>query len=95
MPARQESTAKREGYKLIGDQELLNGVEGRARQLEAEIAGNMLFRDEAEAVGEEQTVQAHNDTIAQLRKRLEVVHARRDALKANMPKTDTEAPVTA
>lgn len=88
-----KSTASKEGYKLLGDQDLLNGVEARARQLEAERANHLLNRAEAEAVGEEQAVEAIDEAIASVEKRLEIVHARRDVLKSGMPKAgDTKPP---
>lgn len=92
MAGKQESTAKREGFKILSDQDLLNGVENRARQLEAERAGHLLFKAEAEAVGDEAATEQHSDEVARLEKRLDVVHKRRDALKSNMPKQDTATP---
>lgn len=93
MPASErKSTASREGFRVLQDQDLLNGVENRARQLEAERAGQMLFKSEAEALGEESVVEALSEEISKLEARLKVVHERRDALKSNMPKSDTKSP---
>jgi hypothetical protein len=86
-----KSTAGREGFKLITDQDLLNGVEARARQLEAERANHMLNKTEAEAVGDDAAMEALGDVIGQLEARLKVVHERRDTLKANMPKADAKS----
>jgi hypothetical protein len=89
-----ESTAKRDGYKILTDQDLLNGVEGRARQLEAERAGHLLYLAEAEALGDDAAVEAASEEIAKLEKRLAVVHGKRDALKSNMPKADAATKAT-
>lgn len=85
--ASKQSIAAKEGYKLIGTQDLLNGVEGRARQLESELAAHKLVRAEAEAVGDEAAVKEHDEAMAVIQKRLTVVHERLDALNAEK---DTE-----
>jgi hypothetical protein len=91
VAGKREGTARSEGFKILTDQDLLNGVEGRARQLEAERASHQLFKAEAEAVGDDNVADQHAEEIAKLDKRLQVVHARRDALKSNLPKSDAPA----
>lgn len=84
-----EAIAKKEGFQVLTDPDLLAGVEGRVRQLEAERAGHMLFLSEAQALNDEVAIKEHTDTIKILETRLKATYDRRNALKANM-----DAPVT-
>lgn len=83
------TTAKKEGFQVLTDPDLLAGVEGRVRQLEAERAGHMLFLSEAHALNDENAIKDHTDTIKDLETRLKVTYDRRNTLMANM-----DTPVT-
>jgi hypothetical protein len=93
--AERKSTASKEGFKVLQDQDLLNGVEARARQLEAERAAHMLTLSEEEALENEQAIESTKNTIKMLEARLTVVHGRREALKSNMPGDKTDKTETA
>jgi hypothetical protein len=89
-----QSTAKKEDFQVLTDQDLLNGTTNRARQLEGERAGHMLNLQEAEAVGDDDGVKEAKEAIAELDIRLKVVHDRRKALESNMPKKTAAATST-
>ena len=91
MPPARKMTAESEGYQVIDDDNLLDGVEGRVRQLEAQKAAFTDFLAEAKAVGDEDEVKDHQEKLDALNKRLTVAHARRNTLLQNIAKADREA----
>lgn len=96
MSARTKATsapAKDQGYKVIGDEELVNITENRVRALEGELAGHLGLLEEMEADPHQKDdpespnnpVQATRNTIESLQKRLdEVLHPRLAALRKNI-----------
>lgn len=95
MSQAKQSAASREGFQILSDADLLAGTENRARQLEAELAGNRMFLDEAEAdPHDDASAENYRKAVESLEARLAVVYQRRDALKANIKadaKVDTSA----
>lgn len=78
------SPAKSEGFTVLSDDELRAIVDGRTRQLEAELAGHRMQAAEEEAdphVSGAQSEQT-SKTIQSLEARLEVLRDRRAALGA-------------
>lgn len=98
MPGTAKKTsapAKQQGYKVIGDDELVQITEGRVRQLEAELAGHRGLLEEMEAdphqkddpENPQNPVTQTRNTVESLQKRLdEVLHPRLDALRGNIKK---------
>jgi len=87
---KRQSTADKEGFVVLSDTELKQGVENRARQLESELAGHRVLLEEAKADPHDDTSEeTHQKAIESTEARLKVVHQRLAHLRSTMP--DEEA----
>jgi hypothetical protein len=87
MPSRRkaaESYAAQQGYSVIGDDELLRIAEGRVARLEADLAGERLFRAELDVDpnATEKQVEDSDKLIDSLEKRLAVLREHHETVKA-------------
>lgn len=85
--------ARKQGYKVIGDAELIRITEGRVGQLEAELAGhlNLLAEQEADPHASDKDRENTQQIIESIEARLSALHSRLDALKANVAGDDAGA----